>query len=189
MKDALADFPKQVDESLMHLYYLYQKSSKKLSELKKLFKDIKGDFEMFGDGVKPVKSTGTRWIDHRLRAMECVIEKFGLYTRRLGDSISREKNGKNRATVQGKLNKLLEAQVILRSAFLRDMLTPAKIFTLITKKKPNIIELVEYVEKTKKGYKEPLRKVRQNINLVFELPTLSEIECKKLSTMREQSSI
>ena len=66
LKDALADFTKPVDESLMHLYYLYQKSSKKLRELKKLFKDIKGDFEMFGDGVKPVKSTGTRWIDHQL---------------------------------------------------------------------------------------------------------------------------
>ena len=78
---------------------MYQKSSKKLRELKKLFKDIKGDFEMFGDGVKPVKSTGTRLIDHRLCAMERVIGKFGLYTRHLGDFISQEKNSKNRATV------------------------------------------------------------------------------------------
>ena len=51
-----------------------------LREHKKLFKDIKGDFEMFGDGAKPLKSTGTPWIHHRLRAMERVIEKFGLYT-------------------------------------------------------------------------------------------------------------
>ena len=176
LKDALADFTKPVDESLMHLYYLYQKSSKKLRELKKLFKDIKGDFEMFGDGVKPVKSTGTRWIDHRLRAMERVIDKFGLYTRHLGDFISREKNGKNRATVQGKLNKLLEAQVILRSAFLRDILTPAKVFSLITQKEnPNIIEIVESVEKTKKEYKKLLRKFRQNKDLVFELPALKSV--------------
>ena len=58
-----------------------------------------------------------------------VIEKFGLYTQHLGDFISREKNNKNRATAQCKLNKLLEAQVILCSAFLRDMLTPARVFT------------------------------------------------------------
>ena len=78
LKDALADFRNPVDESLMNLYYLYHKSSKKLRELKLLFKDIKEDFEMFGDGVRPVKSTGTRWIDHRIRAMARVIDKFGL---------------------------------------------------------------------------------------------------------------
>ena len=56
LKDALKDFTDPVDESLMHLYYLYHKSSKKLCELKCLFKDIKGDFEMFGDGVKTPES-------------------------------------------------------------------------------------------------------------------------------------
>ena len=66
LKVALADFTNPVDESLMNLYYLYHKSSKKLRELKLLFKDIKEDFKMFGDGVKPVKSTGTRWIDHHI---------------------------------------------------------------------------------------------------------------------------
>ena len=69
LKDALADFTSPVDESLMNLYYLCHKSSKKLRELKLLFKDMKEDFEMFGDGFKPVKSTGIRWIDHRIRAM------------------------------------------------------------------------------------------------------------------------
>ena len=49
LKDALAEFTKPVDESLTHLYYLYQKSSKKLRKLKLLFKDIKEEFEMFGE--------------------------------------------------------------------------------------------------------------------------------------------
>ena len=80
LKDALKDFTNPVDESLMHLYYLYHKSSKKLRELKCLFKDIKGDFD---DGVKPLKATGTRWIDHRIRAMGRLVDKFRLYTRHL----------------------------------------------------------------------------------------------------------
>ena len=67
-KDALQGFIKPIDESLMHLYYFYHKSSKKLHELKSLFKDIKEDFELFGDGVKPVKSTETCWIDYRILA-------------------------------------------------------------------------------------------------------------------------
>ena len=176
LKDALQDFTKPVDESLMHLYYLYHKSSKKLRELKSLFKDIKKDFEMFGDGVKPVKSTGTRWIDHRIRAMGRVVDKFGLYTRHLKDFISREKNSKVRATVQGKLTKMLDAQFILRCAFLKDLLTPAKIFSLVTQNKdPNIIETVQSVGRTKKDYKKLLKKFEENQDLVFELPTLKAV--------------
>ena len=63
---------------------------KKLREFKKLFQDIKADFKMFGNGVKPVKSTDTRWIDQKSRVMEREIDKFEL---------SRETNSKNRATV------------------------------------------------------------------------------------------
>ena len=146
LKDALKDFTDPVDESLMHLYYLYHKSSKKLRELKCLFKDIKGDFEMFGDGVKPLKATGTRWIDHRIRAMGRLVDKFGLYTRHLKEFIDAEKKSKVRATVTGKLDKILDDQVLLRSAFLKDLLTPAKIFSLVTQKQdPNVMETVEAV--------------------------------------------
>ena len=63
---------------------------KKLREFKQLFQDIKADFKIFGNGVMPVKSTDTRWIDHKFSAMERVIDNFEL---------SREKNSKNRATV------------------------------------------------------------------------------------------
>ena len=48
-------FSSLVDESLMHLHYLYQKSYKKLQLLKCLHQAIKGDFEMYGEGVKPRK--------------------------------------------------------------------------------------------------------------------------------------
>ena len=163
LKDALSDFTNPVDESLMHLYYLYHKSSKKLRELKCLYDDIKGDFEMYGQGVKPLKSTGTRWIDHRIRAMGRLVDKFGLYTRHLKEFIDREKNSKTRATVQGKLNKLLDAQVLLRSAFLKDVLSPAKVFSLITQKKdPHIIETVEGVEQTKRAYRRLLKKFQHD---------------------------
>ena len=105
-----------------------------------------------------------------------VVDKYGLYTRHLSEFISREKNSKTKATVQGKLNKLLDAQVLLRSAFLKDLLTPAKIFSLITQKEdPNIIETVESVEKTKKEYKKLFRKLKQNQESVLELPTLKAV--------------
>jgi hypothetical protein len=176
LKDALNDFTSPVDESLMHLYYLYHKSSKKLRELKHLYKDIKGDFEMFGDGVKPLKATGTRWIDHRIRAMGRLIDKFGLYTRHLKEFIAAEKKSSVKATVKGKLDKMLNAQILLRSAFLKDVLAPAKAFSLVTQKQdPNVMEIVDAVEKTRRDYKKLLRKFKEDQSNVFELPTLKTV--------------
>ena len=76
----------------------------------------------------------------------------------------------------GKLDKILDAQVLLRSAFLKDLLTPAKIFSLVTQKQdPNVMETVEAVEKTSRNYKKLLRKFKRDNNQVFELPTLKAV--------------
>ena len=129
-----------------------------------------------GDGVKPLKATGTRWIDHRIRAMGRLVDKFGLYTRHLKEFIDAEKKSKVRATVTGKLDKILDAQVLLRSAFLKDLVTPANIFSLVTQKQdPNVMETVEAVEKTSRNYKKLLRKFKRDNNQVFELPTLKAV--------------
>ena len=74
----------------------------------------------------------------------------------------------------GKLDKILDAQVLLRSAFLKDL--PAKIFSLVTQKQdPNVMETVEAVEKTSRNYKKLLRKFKRDNNQVFELPTLKAV--------------
>ena len=35
------------------MYYLYEKSEKKLRELKKLYQLLKDEYEMYGDNIKP----------------------------------------------------------------------------------------------------------------------------------------
>ena len=35
---------------------------------------MKDEFEMYGGGIKPAKSTGTCWIDHRMREPEHVTK-------------------------------------------------------------------------------------------------------------------
>ena len=176
LKDSLQDFTAPVDETLMHLYYLYHKSSKKLRELKCLFNEFKDDFETYGDGIKPVKCTGTRWIDHRIRAMGRLVDKFGLYTRHLKEFIEENTNSTVKATVRGKLNKLIDAQVLLRSAFLKDVLSPAKIFSLVTQKEnPNVMETVESVERTRRDYRKLLRKFERDQNEVLQLPSLKAV--------------
>ena len=49
----------KVDSVLCKLYYLYQKSPKRLSELRELSKAYDKTVP------KPSKATGTRWIDHK----------------------------------------------------------------------------------------------------------------------------
>ena len=77
LKDALKEFIEPVDTSLMHLFYLYKKLYKNNLELKNFYHLLEGQFEMYSAGVWPFKATGTRWIDHKITAMGCVIEKFG----------------------------------------------------------------------------------------------------------------
>lgn len=173
IKDALKEFLEPVEASLLHLYYLYTKSSKKHRELKILYQDLKDQFEMYGGGVKPVKSSGTRWIDHKVRAMGRVVEKFGLYVQHLKENIPTIKSSKDRATVQGKLSKLVDAKVLLRSAFFTDVLAEAKRFSLVSQKKDiNVIKMLNSVETTKFNYQRLLAKVKKNPAFIFELPNL-----------------
>jgi hypothetical protein len=54
-------------------YGKYQKSPKKLRELKKLA-------EVYRETVyKYVKASGTRWIDHKVRATKVFLENYGMY--------------------------------------------------------------------------------------------------------------
>ena len=41
---------------------------------------MKDEFKMYGGGIKPVKSTGNRWIDHRIRSMQRLVDKYESYT-------------------------------------------------------------------------------------------------------------
>ena len=64
----------------------------------------------------------------------------------------------------------------MRSAFLEDLLTPAKVFSLVTQKQDlHIIETFKGEEKTKLNYKRLLKKVQRNFNQLFELPTLKSV--------------
>ena len=169
LKDALKEFMEPVDVTLRHLYYMYTNSSKKHRELKKLYEVLRDQFEMYGCGVRPLKAAGTRWIDHKLRAMERLVEKFGLYAADLQNVISTCKISKDRAVLEGKFSKLIDAKVLLHSALFIDILAEAKKFSLITQK--SNINIVE-VETTKSNYERLLKRFERNPSCVYELPTL-----------------
>ena len=119
------EFIEPVDISLMHLFYLHIKSSKKHQELKNFYHLLEGQFEMYSAGVRPLKATAKRWIDHKVAAMGRVIEKFGLYTQHLQHSIDTAKNSQDCKTLQGKFT---NATFSLRCALSTDVLSRSIIF-------------------------------------------------------------
>ena len=65
------------------MYYLYEKSGKKLSELKKLYQLLKDEYKMYGASIKLQWALGIRWIDHKMNSMRQLIDKYGLYVSHL----------------------------------------------------------------------------------------------------------
>ena len=58
-----------IDEFLLKLYYLYEKSLKKCRELEDLIADLRECLSFDDAGVKPIQSSGSRWVSHKLNAM------------------------------------------------------------------------------------------------------------------------
>ena len=131
IKDALkGTLFDSVDEMLLRLYYIYEKSPKKCRELEGVVNDLKNCFEFDDNGVKPVRSSGTRWISHKLNAMKRVLSKYGAYTAHL-TTLSEDTSVKSvdRAKLKGYLKKWLNAKYLLGCAAFVDLLTPCSYFS------------------------------------------------------------
>ncbi len=72
-----------IDEMLLRLYYIYEKSPKKCRELEEVITDLKQFIQFDDSGIKPVRASGSRWISHKLSAMKRVLSKFGAYSSHL----------------------------------------------------------------------------------------------------------
>ena len=84
VKDALNDSCfDSIDDMLLRLYYIYEKSPKECLELEGIITDLKECFELDDTGVTPVRASRSRWISHKLNAMKGVVSKYGAYTAHL----------------------------------------------------------------------------------------------------------
>ena len=62
-----------IDDMLLRLYYLYEKSPKKSRELVDIIKDLKEFLSFDDNGIKPIRANRTRWVTHKLCAMKNYI--------------------------------------------------------------------------------------------------------------------
>ena len=131
MKDALADtFFDTLDEMLLRLYYIYEKSPKKCRELESVINDLKECFQFDDNGVKPIRASGSRWVSHKLNAMRRILSKYGAYTAHLTQlSVDSSVKPCDRAKLKGYLRKWMDAKYLLGCAIFIDVLTPCSIFS------------------------------------------------------------
>ena len=79
-KDALkSPLFANINEMLLRLYYLYNKSPKKSQELTTIVEELKEVYHFPKGGSLPVRCQGTRWINYKRKAMQRVIDRFGAY--------------------------------------------------------------------------------------------------------------
>ena len=106
----------EVDSMLYKFYYLYQKSSERLSEFRELS-------EAYDKAVtKPSKATGTLWIKHNYREMELFFKHFGPYMSHLERLEQTGSQALKRTEICGLVKKWKNANLIINIAIYRDVL-------------------------------------------------------------------
>ena len=72
-----------------------------------MYELLKAQFEMHSESMWPLKTTGTQWIDHKLGAMERMIEIFPLYSQHLQNVITTTSNWQGCLTLLEKFTKFI----------------------------------------------------------------------------------
>ena len=105
------------------IFYLYQKSPKRLRELKEFA-------EIYEKSVpKPAKAGGTRWIDHKFCAMSVILQNYGIYITHLESLAQTDSQSLKRAEIEGFVKKWEYAKYPLYLALYIDILTPIKVLS------------------------------------------------------------
>ena len=133
VKDALKGISFDlIDDMLLRLYYIYEKSPKMCRAMEEIIKDLK-QFLQFDDmGIKPLRACGSRCVSHKLSAMKRVLSNFGAYSSHLiGLSEDTSIKAADRAKFRGYSIKWSNAKYILGYAFISDLLSPCALLSKV----------------------------------------------------------
>ena len=120
-----------LQEMLLRVYYLYEKSPKKLRELASLVDDLKEVFDFPKGGDKPIRCQGTRWISHKRRALQRVLDRYGAYITHLIALVEDPAlKSIDRAKLNGYLRLWKQSKVLVGCAMYVEVLKPASILSL-----------------------------------------------------------
>ena len=116
----------EIDVMLRKIYYLYKNSPKRLRELKEFGRIFEKTVQ------KPSKSTGTRWIAHKFRAMEIILANYNIFMAHIESLFQKDSKVLKRAEVEGLAKKWLQGKYPMHLPMFLDIVTPIKVLSLTT---------------------------------------------------------
>ena len=120
-----------LEEMLLRLYYLYEKSAKKARELEAIADDLRQFFELSKGGSKPVRCSGTRWVTHKRKAMQRLVDRYGVYIAHiLALAEDTSVKATDRARLKGYLAKWKKPAALVGCVLYIDVLKPLSILSL-----------------------------------------------------------
>jgi len=110
---------------------LYEKSPKKCRDLSDLVDDLKDVYELPEGGNLPVRASRNRWIIHKHKALQQVVDRYGAYLNHLV-ALTEDKSIKStdRQHLKGYLLKWRQAWMIIGCTLYIDALKPASLLSL-----------------------------------------------------------
>lgn len=133
LKDAVgATLFSSIDDMLMRVYYLYEKSQKKCCDLEYVAIELKACLEPTdmptGGGNRPLRACDMRFVTHKVAALERLINRFGAYLNHLA-ILSEDPTVKStdRQKLKGYLLQWCSAKMLFGCTLFHDLLKPAAI--------------------------------------------------------------
>ena len=164
IKDALkATYFDKIDEMLLRLYLLYEKSPKKCRELEEIICHLKECLSITKGGTKPVRASGSQWIAHKWGAMKSIISNFGAYTNHL---VTLSDATVDRSKLKGYYNRWVDAKYLVGCAVFCDLLSPCVVLS----------KVMQY------DHRDILQTLTAMLRTVKEMDKLSAVDIKKWPT-------
>ena len=153
LKDALKDTPfVAIDEMLLRVYYLYEKSPKKCRDLETVIEELQcclttEEFPTKG-GHKPVRACGTRFIAHKVAALDRLIDRYGAYLNHL-TALTEDSKTKpaDRQRLKGYILKWRDAKMLLGSAYFCDLLKASSVLCKVLQEDVCVVRAIEALMK------------------------------------------
>ena len=93
------------------------KSPKKSRELCDIVEDLREVWELSAGGNLPVRSQGSRWITHKRKAMQRIVDRYGPYLNHLSALVEDHSiNSSDRARLRGYIHMWKQAKMLFGAA-------------------------------------------------------------------------
>ncbi len=176
LKDALnSTFFATIDELLLQVYFMYEKSPKKCRELESVVEELEACLEPAEmptkGGSRPLRACGTRFVAHKVAALGRLIDRFGAYLSHL-TAMTEDSSIKavDRQKLKGYVLKWQNSKILLGCAFFHDLLKPSAILCKVLQEDELcVVRAIESVLKTKKSMD------KMKATAFEELPTVKKV--------------